>query len=436
MNTLDKQGNDLYDDAFNSYYDNGHGQPRPGWSEQDLDEAGWTQEDVDEVMRQYRLGHPAPGEEVNVQSKHVLEYWQDYLSLLVLLVTVVDYLCRSYICACYKNFGRPLRADELEPILPTHDEETGLPIKRSPKSRRRRVRLKGEKRGRDKFGLKVPEAAGCCGPRRRAPVKDNAKPTKPHTAAPAGVNMYDVAKVWAVLAMICDHWGYFGIPGPSYEAARWTRVVGRTAAPLFFFLSGFSSNYRFRWRTWCWCLFLFACNAWLRIRLTHTSWESLITILFINWLFAYIPLHRIKGWWWHLALFVGLYYSKDYMSNTLRWAYGSLPYEIAVAGMMVRNKHPLAKAWCAAAMLHYCSISVDVFSTGRYMTCWIVALVGLDTAVFMFFDKLVALGEFAFFDKTGPLKQLVLYFSRKALLIYVVHLMLFRLIQLLKWSWN
>merc|ERR1711964_222719 len=118
-----------------------------------------------------------------------------------------------------------------------------------------------------------------------------------------------------------------------------------------------------------------------------------------------------------MGIFVGLYYSKDYMSNTLRWAYGSLPYEVAIAGMMVRHKHPLAKAWSVCVMWPYCSISVDVFSTGRYMTCWIVALIGIDTLVFMFMHRLVAIGEFAFFDKKwcGPLKELLLYFSRHAL---------------------
>jgi len=51
----------------------------------------------------------------------------------------------------------------------------------------------------------------------------------------------------------------------------------------------------------------------------------------------------------------------------------------------------------------------------------------------MFLPRLDA--EFPIFDKLPLVKGALWYISRSALLVYIIHLMLFRLIQLTKWGW-
>merc|ERR1712096_257476 len=146
--------------------------------------------------------------------------------------------------------------------------------------------------------------------------KKESKPLR--KTAPEGINFYDLAKVYAVITMIIDHYGYFGLPGISYTMARWTRVIGRTSAPLFFFLTGYSGSFRFRWHTWCYGAFLFMANAWLNLRLTATSFESLAIVLFLNWTFSYIKLEKLNYWIFHVLIFAALVAAKDLFSDDLR----------------------------------------------------------------------------------------------------------------------
>lgn len=53
------------------------------------------------------------------------------------------------------------------------------------------------------------------------------------------LNTHDVIKCIAILAMVIDHIGYFFFPDQA-----WWRVAGRVAAPIFFFLIGFSPSKR------------------------------------------------------------------------------------------------------------------------------------------------------------------------------------------------
>ena len=57
----------------------------------------------------------------------------------------------------------------------------------------------------------------------------------------AAVNSHDVVKVLAIAAMVIDHAGWLFV-----DNNVWMRIVGRLAAPLFFFLVGYSGSYRFK----------------------------------------------------------------------------------------------------------------------------------------------------------------------------------------------
>jgi len=292
-----------------------------------------------------------------------------------------------------------------------------------PKKTTLRNRKKGKK-ARNQLKNKTEEVVE---------VKD--QPIK--SSAPMGINFYDLAKVYAVVTMIIDHYGYFGLPGISYTAARWTRVIGRTSAPMFFFLTGYSGSFRFRWTTWCYAVFLFVANAWLNLRLTATSWESLVMVLSVNWLFQNFKVDKIQKWYWHVLIFIPLALLEPFFSDTLRIAYGTLPYMLGIAGYLAKRNHYMAKYWSIATMIQHTYCAVGTFGRTPLQTQWICILCAVEALVFAFVFNRYANAKVYSWSKyvPVPLRDGFLYISRNALIVYVVHLQLFRLIQMKVWNW-
>jgi len=155
----------------------------------------------------------------------------------------------------------------------------------------------------------------------------------------------------------------------------------------------------------------------------------------LNWGFQYIKFEKLNHWIFHIPIFVALYFAKDYFSNTLRIAYGSLPFALAIAGYLTKRGHYMAKPWVIASMTFFAYVAVGVFAQTETQTRWICGLVAAEGVVFMFFNKFARTAEFKLFNKLGPIKNFLRYISRQALVVYVVHLMLFRLIQMKVWNW-
>lgn len=64
----------------------------------------------------------------------------------------------------------------------------------------------------------------------------------PSPSALRAYNSWDAIKLVALVLMFIDHAGLFFFPDDD-----WLRAIGRAAAPVFLFLAGYSSHYRFRW---------------------------------------------------------------------------------------------------------------------------------------------------------------------------------------------
>jgi len=377
----------------------------------------------DKATYKPRSNKPAKG---ITPSKPIWGQWQDWISFAVLMVVLADYLRKQVRWLRYDYwFGKrkARHSDDMVSVDLELDEVSPVKAKSSLKNRRRGKKGKKENQVTPR-GLSDDDKA-------LKQAQDILKRQGP----PSGINMYDIAKLIAVITMVIDHYGYFGLPGISYTASRWTRVIGRISAPLFFFLTGYSGKFRFRWHTWCYAVFLFTANAWLGLRLTATSFESLIIILAMNCGFQYVKFEKLNHWIFHIPIFIALVLAKDYCSTTLRIAYGSLPFTLAIAGYLTKRMHYMAKLWVIAAMTHFAYVAVGVFAQTETQTRWICGLIAAEGVVFMFFNKLAGRGEFKLFNKLGPIKDLLLYVSRKAMVVYVVHLMLFRLIQMKTWKW-
>lgn len=65
--------------------------------------------------------------------------------------------------------------------------------------------------------------------------------TSPHNST-RPFNSWDGVKLIALLLVFIDHAGNY-----LYPDQLWLRAIGRGAAPVFLFLAGYASSYRFRW---------------------------------------------------------------------------------------------------------------------------------------------------------------------------------------------
>jgi hypothetical protein len=368
---------------------------------------------LDEVLESVKQDQanyvPRSNEPIVEPSKPIWGNPMDWLSLGLLILVLVDHI-RKQVMAWMASSKKNARDSGL--IMETQDEQ--------PKSKTMRNRKKGKK---SKNQLKQREE------------KVETKPIK--KTAPLGINFYDLAKVYAVVTMIIDHYGYFGLPGISYTMARWTRVIGRTSAPMFFFLTGYSGSFRFRWSTWCYAVFLFVANAWLNLRLTATSWESLVMVLSTNFIFNYVDFTKIQKWYWHVLIFVPLMLLEPFFSDELRIAYGSLPYMLGIAGILIKRNHWAGKWWAIFTMVQHTYCAVGTFGRTPLQTQWICILCAIEALVFAFVFEKYANAKVYSWSKYVPipLRDGFLYISRNAMIVYVVHLQLFRLIQMKVWNW-
>lgn len=249
------------------------------------------------------------------------------------------------------------------------------------------------------------------------------------------LNTYDIFKVISTITMFIDHYGYFGLPGLDFKQQSWSRVIGRTAAPGFFFLSGYSSK-KFRMRTWCAALFLYICTSVLPLNIVHSPWESIMNVLLMNCILFYIPPHRIRNPLIHLLIFIILQYYRSYASRELNIGYGTIPIMLGIAGDLLRYKHYMAPLWIIAGMTSFGYSSINVFSRNNYHTT-VIILESILNALMMLFFKII---EIPILNKLCITRYLVrdglIWLSRAGLLVYCGHLCIFRLIQLAYYAGN
>ena len=246
------------------------------------------------------------------------------------------------------------------------------------------------------------------------------------------LNTYDAFKVFSTITMFLDHYSYFGLPGLSQIQSSWFRIFGRSAAPGFFFLAGYSSK-KFRTRTWFTALFVYLFIAVIPLAFVHSPWESIMNVMLINCVLFYVPPHRITSRLVHVMAFVVIQYYRRQWSRDFNIGYGTLPFAFAIAGDLVRHKHELAPVWVLAAITSFASASIEVFAKDSAQTVVIVGECMFNAAVMIMFrvKEIKGLNEFAItrFARDG-----MKWLSRSGLVVYIGHLGVFRLAQLCYYS--
>eukprot|EP01083_Nonionella_stella_P301195 1031978_1 len=256
-------------------------------------------------------------------------------------------------------------------------------------------------------------------------------PGKPNKMDMSSLNTYDLFKIFSTVTMFIDHYGCFGLPGLTFQQNGWTRVIGRTAAPGFFFLAGYSSK-KFRMKTWCAAWFVYLFTSVVPLKFVLSPWESVMHVALINCIYYYIPPHRIHNTVVHVLLFMVLQHYRQYASN-LNIGYGTAAYMLSIAGDLIKHKHFMGRFWVVAAMISFGLSSVHVFSHSTYHTVVIATECAIN-AVIMIFFKIIEISIFNKNNITQLVRDGLIWISRTGLLVYIGHLCLFRIIQLCKWD--
>jgi len=168
-------------------------------------------------------------------------------------------------------------------------------------------------------------------------------------------NIWDALKILALLLMFADHAGaYF------YMKENWLRSIGRGAAPIFLFLAGYASSYRFNWE-----IFILACA------MTVSNWFQGFYFSPLNILFTILMCRAVLGWmdkrgkvitkpWeWLVAL---CFFA---IPTNFLFEYGTLGFLIALYGYMKhrpdRYPQPLPNRMLAATLIYYGPFFVLMF---------------------------------------------------------------------------
>ncbi len=217
-------------------------------------------------------------------------------------------------------------------------------------------------------------------------------------------NTHDITKAIAVITMVIDHIGWV-------TNHQWMRVIGRIAAPLFFFLVGYSKTYRWQNKLFYYALALFAFHAFF-----------LLPTFYINILFVFIIIRLLLLWLAPIKLdrqcLLGLFLVCNVVSyyTYSHVEYSLLGLEISLAGLFIREKRSYAIPWAIASFASYCFSQIIVFHffPPYYFYPTIVIFIGLGWWCCFYQQRVWSLPHWC--------RVPALFLSRYSLPIYFYHL--------------
>jgi len=164
---------------------------------QDIDASNLDQ--ILESLKQEKANYVPKSKTTEQQAIKAEPIWghpMDWLTFVMLVVIVLDHLRKQI--SWFRCGGSNKKARDSGILGESHDENT----KKSTLRNRKRGK-KGRKENKKK-GLEIDD--------------DEKALKEAKRTAPTGLNFYDLAKIYAVVTMMIDHYGYFGLPGISYTA--------------------------------------------------------------------------------------------------------------------------------------------------------------------------------------------------------------------------
>lgn len=236
--------------------------------------------------------------------------------------------------------------------------------------------------------------------------------------APVPVTTTDLLKLAGLTLVLIDHYGLFFDPN-----ADWWRVVGRGAAPVFFFLIGFA---RTRTVPWMWIVLgaiLTALDAFVSDGLEDVSLNILFNFALIRLVSPWIERHVLERRWGLPALAIlcvaliplaGLLL--EYGASGWLWALVGFAAREALVSRDVHIRRMRNMVATIALSAYVVSESID-FEFDALQTGALFGLMAALTAAFLHFRRVDAPGSFP-----APLSRSVHWIGRRSLEIYAVSL--------------
>lgn len=224
-------------------------------------------------------------------------------------------------------------------------------------------------------------------------------------------NTHDVLKALAMLVVFVDHLGFYLLDNNIY-----LRVIGRAAAPLFFFVVGTPKNFRFKLDILIYGLILTFSNYFF------------LKMVYINILINFVIIKAVldhynpakKSGWELSGLFILLCVLTIYLNPLLE--YGSFGLLFAIGGRLISQKDTRGYYWIIATLVVYYLLQSMLFHFIRNMVC-----------VYVFVGICIALGwimcSFRLREFSLPtfIRTPTLFISRYSLQLYFIQVLIFQM---------
>lgn len=243
----------------------------------------------------------------------------------------------------------------------------------------------------------------------------------------AAINSHDLLKVLAITAMVVDHAGKYFV-----DDNVWMRIVGRMAAPLFFFLIGYSGSYRFKWQI------LLLGVALSTVGFLASVDNGIERILPLNILLSFVLIKLIMDRFdpatkssAFLVTVLLILIAVSVPSYVFVVEYGSLGLCYAMGARLLTQRHPLARFWmCTTVGVHFL-FEVLAGLVWNHVAPPAILPYAIPCLAIVFAANLAIFLNYRlrrFNIKPALIRVPVIYVSRYSLQIYFFHLAAFMII--------
>jgi hypothetical protein len=241
------------------------------------------------------------------------------------------------------------------------------------------------------------------------------------------INSHDLVKILAILTMVIDNVGLYFM----YDNI-WMRVIGRMAAPLFFYLVGYSGSYKFKYQILA--LGIALCLIKFFVSNNPSLIENILPInILINFVLIKAILNRFDFAKMRSSSLILLLAVLLLISDQTRTyiQYGSLGLSIAIGSRLINQRHPFGKPWIIISTAAHFLLDMNALlfiwsDVSRQLILMVILLVALIFALTLLLFLKYELRTFTV--NSTWLRTIAIYVSRYSLQIYFFHLAAFQII--------
>lgn len=245
---------------------------------------------------------------------------------------------------------------------------------------------------------------------------------------PKDLTSYDLLKAFALITMVVDHVGYYFFPEQD-----WLRVIGRSSAPVWFFLIGYARSRDMSPRMWLWGGALVA--ATIVTGDYVLPFNVIFTMLLIRKIIDPVMKRASKNY----EILFGMAVNAAFLAIPTGFLveYGTAGMLFAMFGWLMRNRENtsysmkgvvevFALIFCVGAYSCYQLFTFSFYPEQSYAAVGVIALV----TILLYFFRPVVFSESSKIIP-APFLWILQLAGRRTLEIYVLHHIVFKVVSLL-----